>query len=144
MKFSLFYKDYDFKVSWSAIRAFKAETGRGLWSTLQGVLRVARENSDGSAWNQLEAIGRHVDEVDGSILLWLLAKECNSTLQLSEINDAVMNSGWKPVSEDSEFAQPYTYVLYKMVLAIDKQYEDEAIKAKKADIEVNDLWLVWG
>jgi len=129
MKFSLFYKDYDFKVNFSAMREFKQETGRGLWSSIQGVLVAARKSDD--VWEQLFNIGKHIDELDGAMLLWIIAKQCNNTLQLSEIEDAVIRCGWKPVDSSDKRAQPYTHVLYSIVLQLDQQYEREAIKAKK-------------
>ena len=131
MQFKLCYKDYDFKLTWAAKREFKRETGRGLWSTLQGVFAVANKNKGASTWDLLCAIGEHIDDVDGATLLWVLAKQCNSTLQISEIADACDRVGWRPVDEGSEHAQPYTYVLYDIVLQIDKMYQEEAIKAKK-------------
>lgn len=132
MKFSLCYKDYEYKITWEAKREFKRETGRGLWSTLQGVMGVVHENREGSVLDLMAAIGRHVDDVDGAILLWVLAKQCNSVLTLSEIADGCDRVGWRPVSDDSAYAQPYTYVLYSMLLDIDAMYETEAIKAKKS------------
>mgnify|MGYP003634347077 CR=1 FL=1 len=131
MNFKLCYKEYDYKITWSAKREFKRETGRGLWSTLQGIFKVVRENSEGTTNDLMAAIGRHIDEVDGAILLWVLAKQCNSLLQLSEMADACDRAGWRPVSDDSEYAQPYTFVLYKMLHDIDEMYETEAIQAKK-------------
>lgn len=130
MNFKLFYKDYDYKITWSAKREFKRETGRGLWSTLQGIIRVYNENLDGSINNLMEALGKHIDEVDGAILLWVLAKQCNSALQLSEIADACDQVGWRP-TEKGEYAQPYTFILYSIVLEVDKMYQQEAIQAKK-------------
>ena len=131
MEFKLCYKSYSYKVTWSAKREFKRETGRGLWSTLQGVMVVARKNSGGTVLELMQAIGEHIDDVDGAILLYTLAKQCNSTLQLSEIADACDRVGWIPVDSDDEFAQPYTYVLYKMVVDIDNMYAEEAKQAKK-------------
>jgi len=131
MKFKLCYKDYEYKITWAAKREFKRETGRGLWSTLQGVMRVVHQNKDESVLSLMAAIGKHIDDVDGAVLLWVLAKQCNSALSLGEIADACDRVGWRPISDDSEYAQPYTYVLYSMLIDIDKMYEEEAIKAKK-------------
>jgi hypothetical protein len=132
MKFSLCYKDYEYKITWAAKREFKRETGRGLWSTLQGVMRIVHDNSEGSVMDLMAAIGRHIDDVDGAILLWVLAKQCNSLLTLAEIADGCDRVGWRPINDDSAYAQPYTYVLYSMLLDIDAMYEVEAIKAKKS------------
>ena len=131
MKFKLCYKEYDYKITWSAKRDFKRETGRGLWSTLQGVMVVVHANKQSSAFNLMAEIGKHIDDVDGAILLHALAKQCNSALQLSEIADACDRAGWRPVDDDSEYAQPYTLVLYSIVLDIDAMYQQEAIQAKK-------------
>ena len=132
MKFSLCYKDYEYKITWAAKREFKRETGRGLWSTLQGVMGVVHENKKGSVLDLMAAIGRHIDDVDGAVLLWVLAKQCNSALTLAEIADGCDRGGWRPIADDSEYAQPYTYVIYSMLLDIDAMYEQEAIKAKKS------------
>ena len=131
MKFKLCYKEYDYKITWSAKRDFKRETGRGLWSTLQGLMVIVQANKDGSAFNLMAEIGKHIDDVDGAILLHSIAKQCNSSLQLSEIADACDRVGWRPIDDDSEYAQPYTLVLYSIVLDIDSMYEEEAIQAKK-------------
>ena len=131
MKFKLCYKEYDYKITWAAKRDFKRETGRGLWSTLQGLMVIVQANKDGSAFNLMAEIGKHIDDVDGAILLHSIAKQCNSSLQLSEIADACDRVGWRPVDDDSEYAQPYTLVLYSIVLDIDSMYEEEAIQAKK-------------
>tara|TARA_R110000744_G_scaffold238900_1_gene356337 strand:+ start:127 stop:567 length:441 start_codon:yes stop_codon:yes gene_type:complete len=131
MKFKLCYKEYDYKITWSAKRDFKRETGRGLWSTLQGLMVIVQANKDGSAFNLMAEIGKHIDDVDGAILLHSIAKQCNSSLQLSEIADACDRVGWRPVDDDSEYAQPYTLVLYSIVLDIDEMYQEEAIQAKK-------------
>ena len=131
MNFKLCYKEYDYKITWSAKRDFKRETGRGIWSTLQAILPIVQANAGGSVINLCAEIGKHIDDVDGPILLYTLAKQCNTSLQLSEIADACDRVGWRPVENDNEYAQPYTYVLYKMVHAIDELYEEEAAKAKK-------------
>jgi len=131
MKFKLCYKEYDYKITWSAKRDFKRETGRGLWSSLQGLLFIVQENKGGSVFNLMSEMGKHIDDVEGAILLHSLAKQCNSSLQLSEIADACDRVGWRPVNDDSDYAQPYTLVLYSMVLDIDAMYQQEAIKAKK-------------
>ena len=130
MNFKLCYKEYDFKVTWSAKRDFKRETGRGLWSTLQGVYRVMIENKDKPVLSRMEAVGLHIDEVDAATLLWCLAKQCNSSLKINEIADACDRMGWRP-SDGDEWAQPYPYVLYKMMSDIDAMYAQEAIQAKK-------------
>ena len=131
MNFKLCYKEYDYKITWSAKRDFKRETGRGLWSAIQGVMGIVHEHNKGSAFNLMAEIGRHIDDVDGPILLHTLAKQCNPSLQLSEIADACERAGWRPVDDDSEYAQPYTLVLYSIVLDIDAMYQQEAIQAKK-------------
>ncbi len=131
MQFKLFYKGYDYKVTWSAKRDFKRETGRGLWPTLMGVINVMHENKDSSVLKRLEEVSKHIDDIDGAILLWCLAKQCNSMLTLNEISDACDRSGWRPVSEDGDYAQPYTYILYMLALEVDKMYQEEAIQAKK-------------
>jgi hypothetical protein len=131
MKFKLCYKEYDYKITWSAKREFKRETGRGLWSTLQGLMVIVQANKDGPVFNLMAEIGKHIDDVDGAILLYTLAKQCNASLQLSEIADACDKVGWRPVESDSEYAQPYTFVLYAMLLDVDGMYEEEAIQAKK-------------
>jgi hypothetical protein len=131
MKFKLCYKEYDYKITWSAKRDFKRETGRGLWSTLQGVMGIVHANKGGSVFNLMSEIGKHIDDVDGPILLYTLAKQCNASLQISEIADACDRVGWRPVENDNEYAQPYTLVLYTMLLDIDSMYEQEAIQAKK-------------
>jgi len=131
MRFSLCYKEYDYKITWAAKREFKRETGRGLWSTLQAVMGIVHANKDGTVMDLMAAIGKHIDEVDGAMLLWVMAKQCNSALTLAEIADGCDRVGWRPVSEDSEYAQPYTYILYSIVLQVDEMYEQEAIKAKK-------------
>lgn len=132
MHFQLCYKEYDYKITWSAKRDFKRETGRGLWSTLQGILGVVKANKDRPIMELMEAIGVHIDDVDGAILLWILAKQCNPALQLAEIADACDRVGWRPILDDGDdYAQPYTLVLYSIVLDIDAQYEQEAIRAKK-------------
>ena len=131
MKFKLCYKEYDYKITWSAKRDFKRETGRGLWSTLQAILPIVQANAKGSVMSLCAEIGKHIDDVDGPILLYTLAKQCNSSLQLAEIADACDRVGWRPIESDDEYAQPYTYVLYNMVHAIDDWYEDEAIQVKK-------------
>lgn len=131
MEFKLFYKSYPFKVTWAAKRDFKRETGRGLWPTLMGVINVMIKNKDKSILERLQAVSEHVDEIDGAILLWCLAKQCNNALTLNEIADACERSGWRPVDSDSDYAQPYTYVLYTLALTIDKVYQEEAIKSKK-------------
>ena len=131
MEFDLFYKKYPYKVSWDAKRQFKRETGRGLWSTIQGILPIIQANNELGTDAVLREIGNFIDDVDGAILLWVLAKQMNSTLQLSEVSDAIERSGWRSVEDDTEMAQPYTYVLYKIMHQLDEHYELEAKKAKK-------------
>jgi hypothetical protein len=134
MKFKLCYKEYDYKITWSAKRDFKRETGRGLWSTLQGLFKVVRaiSNENGADENDLmAAIGEHIDDVVGPTLLWVLAKQCNQLLKIEEIADGCDRVGWRSVSRDSDYAQPYQLVLYKMLHDIDDYYESEAIQAKK-------------
>jgi hypothetical protein len=131
MKFKLCYKEYDYKVTWSAKRDFKRETGRGLWSTLQGIMPIIQANREGSVFNLMAEIGKHIDDVDGPILLYTLAKQCNVALQMSEIADACDRVGWRPTENDNDYAQPYTFVLYNILLEIDTMYEQEAIQVKK-------------
>jgi len=130
MDFKLCYKSYPFKVTWAAKREFKRETGRGLWSTIQGILPIMANSKELSVSDRMQKVSEYIDEVDGTILLWILAKQSNSTLQLSEIADAVERVGWRPIGGD-EFAQPYTYVLYDILHTIDRAYEIEAKQPKK-------------
>ena len=89
MDFNLCYKSYPFKVTWAAKREFKRETGRGLWSTIQGILPIMANSKELSVSDRMQKVSEYIDEVDGTILLWILAKQSNSTLQLSEIVDAL-------------------------------------------------------
>jgi hypothetical protein len=131
MKFKLCYKEYDYKITWSAKREFKRETGRGIWSTLQGIMPIVHATEGGSVFNRCAEIGKHIDDVNGPILLYILAKQCNASLQLSEIADACDRVGWRPIDSNEKHAQPYTYVLYQMVLDVDAWYQSEAIQVKK-------------
>ena len=132
MKFKLCYKEYEYKITNAAKREFKRETGRGLWSTLQGVFNIVNTNKGKDEMVMCEEVGKHVDDVDGAILLYTLAKQCNSTLKLDEIADGCDRVGWRSYGSADEWAQAYTYILYTMVLDVDQWYEEEAIKAKKA------------
>jgi len=131
MKFKLCYKDYDYKITWDAQREFKRETGRGLWSTLQGIMGIVQANQDRSVMDLMTAIGNHIGDTEGPILLYTLAKQCNSLLTLDEIADACARVGWRPISNGDDYAQPYTLVLYSILHQVDAHFETEAIKAKK-------------
>jgi len=131
MKFSLCYKDYDYKLTWSAKREFKRETGRGLWPVLLGVYNIVVKHQGSPIMELLQAISEHVDDIDGAFLLWTIAKQCNSSLTLDEITDGVERVGWRQAEIDSEYAKPYTLILYEITHQIDELYEKEAKQAKK-------------
>lgn len=131
MKFSLCYKDYEFKDSFKAALEFERETNRDLWAVLLGVQNIAMQKSDGNVREMLQAIGEHVGKVTGSYLLWVVAKQCNKTLELSEIQDGVQRVGSVPVDTDDLHAQPYTFVLYKLANDISKAQMKECKQAKK-------------
>lgn len=132
MHFKLFYKSYDFDdLSHESIKWYKQETGRDMRADLLGVInRMGDKDVDHGS--RLEGIMRHIGDVDASILLWCIAKSKNSLLQISEISDAVVRSGWRLTESSCEFSQPYTYVLYKLAADIDSYYVTEGAKAKKA------------
>ena len=132
MHFKLFYKSYDFDdLSHESIKWYKQETGRDMRSDLLGVInRMGDKDVDHGV--RLENIMRHIGDIDGATILGAIAKSKNSALQLSEISDAVIRSGWRVNDSSCEFRQPYTYVLYKLAVDIDKYYEEDGVKTKKA------------
>ena len=131
MDFKLCYKSYEFKDSFNAVLEFDRETGRDLWAVLQGVQNLAMAHSQGSVRELTHAIGEYIGVLHGAKLLWVLAKECNSTLKLSEIQDAVRRVGSNPVDHDDLFGQPYTVILYKLANDIANSQMKECKQAKK-------------
>ncbi len=128
MEFYLFYKRYEYKVTWDSMRKYKRETGRDLWAVLMGVLNIFHDNKDQSTLEFLTRVADHVGVEDASILLkCITVHESN----LSLIADGVVRSGWLPIEDGDEKAQPYTFVLFKIAQELNRVYAEEAVQAKK-------------
>ncbi len=128
MEFHLFYKRYEYKVTWDSMRKYKRETGRDLWSVLMGVLNIFHCDKEQSTLGFLTKVADHVGVEDAAILLKCITLH-ESNLDL--IADGVVRSGWLPIEDGDEKAQPYTFVLFKIAQELNRVYSEEAVQAKK-------------
>lgn len=129
MKFNLCYKDYPCKMSLEAMKEFEESTGKCLWNTLIKFIerfQSSRSNGDSIA-TTLAKVGAVASFSDCAQMFYCMAKQCNSQLKISEIEDAMYHSGMFP-SDDLKM-QPYQFVM--SALSVDVLEYLKEINAEK-------------
>ena len=133
MKFTLFYKDYSFKPTLSAMKEFKESTGKDLWASLMGYISVytsCAKSTDKNVADMLILLADVLDFVEAAQLFYCLAKQENNSLTLQEIEDAMFHAGILKNNEAGNKAEPYTIVLYQLALQIN-EYHNQLHSEKK-------------
>ena len=129
-EFKLCGKAYAYKMDLAAMRAFKKATDKDLWFTLISTMECYLSNIDKPILAQMKALYEAVDFETALQLFYALAKREDKTLDIEEIEDAMLRSGWRPIEQDNEFIQPYPIILFAVAQDIDSQIA-EVVTAKK-------------
>ena len=114
-----------------SMRQFKDRTGLDLWSTLINVWHAMDINRDAAILTRLKNVYEVCDFDTAAEVLHCLIKAENKNIPLEEIRDSMFRVGWIPVEIDGEMQQPWSYVLYKVALDVNQQFETENNKKKQ-------------
>lgn len=132
MQFNLFYKQYDCKLSLSAIKSFEESTGKSLLGTLTDLMlcSITCKHEGVSVMETVVRLSNIVTETQAAQIFYCLAKQSNKALTIDEIEDAVFHAGVIPSTDDNDDREPYPAVLCK--LAVDaNEYHNSIAKEKK-------------
>ena len=110
MKFILCFKEYPFKMSINAMKEFERETGKCMWSTIVEFVAQYMTNRDQSVAVLLAKLGQVMSFQDTAHFLHCLAKQENSKVSLSEIEDAMFHCGMSPNDAHGKQLQPWQLV----------------------------------
>lgn len=117
-------------MSLKAMRQFKTATGKDLWYVLIHAFETYLKHADKPVLTLLRELYGCVDFETASHALHCLIQAEDKTIELEQVQDAMMRVGWRPIEdEDSEMRQPYPLVLVQAAQLIDSQLT-EVIKKK--------------
>ena len=126
----LCYKEYDFKLSLKAIKGFKKDTREDLMFTLSRVLECWSNNSDLSVRARINELYLCCDFELAAYAFYHLIRGSDSSIPLSEIEDAMFRVGITPNKVDDELCQPWTLVLVGVAESVESEYS-EGVPQKK-------------
>lgn len=134
MHFKLFYKQYDYKPSLSAIKQFKEATGKDLWSSLIAYMgcyiRCTHKDSGMDVTQLLVELSKVLDFSDSAELFYAIGKQSNSALTIEEIEDGMYHAGIFPNIKETDKCEPYPFVMYQVALEVQKYHNSLAAKKK--------------
>lgn len=128
MTFTLYGVEYPFKFSIGAMKSFKEKTGKCMWGTTIKLLKTLNECTGKPALHTICALGDTLDFHDSAYFLYLIAKEENSKIDLSAIQDGMIHAGMMP-SEDG-LTQPYQLVMTEVAHKV-FEYQQQLASEKK-------------
>lgn len=132
MEFKLCYKSYAFKPTIKAMKQFKEATGLDLWATLSRYMLTFIENREKPVGELVASLSDVVDFVSASQLLHALAQAENGKIGIDEIQDAMFHAGIFPNDSESDFAEPYPFVMYQVSIMI-QEYHAQLQTEKKRE-----------
>lgn len=120
MEFKLFYKSYNYKPSINAVKEFKLATGLDLWSTLlKYMITFTEVRKSGATTAELICkLSEVIGFTEAAQLFYIIAKQENKALTLSEVEDAMFHAGIAVSTEEHDLAEPYPFVLYKVAIDV--------------------------
>lgn len=131
MNFRLCYKQYDYKSTHGAHRAFQEDTGESLLGLLNDVLHMSGQMNGMTTAEATSSFLKVCPEILGAKAFYYLAKECNGALTIDEIEDAVFHTSQRiPTSSDS-FGNPWYLVLAKVGAEVIEDLTSLALKKKQ-------------
>lgn len=129
----LCYKTYEYKLNLAACKYFHEKTGKDIQYVLLSFLESCRSSEKMDYIDRLSLFHSVLSFKDASILFYALIKEVNSSIPLSEIEDAMFRVSWIPSkADDAELCQPWPLVLVDLSAQISNYYAD--LDKKKAVI----------
>ena len=132
MNFKLCYKQYDFKSTHGAHRAFQEDTGESLLGLLNDVLHMYGQIGGMGAAEATASFLKICPESLGAKAFYYLAKECNGALTIDEIEDAVFHTSQRiPTSSDS-FDNPWYLILSKVAAEVINDLTELSLKKKQS------------
>lgn len=129
----LCYKTYEYKLNLSACKYFHEKTGLDLQYTLLSFIEACRSSSKMDYLDRLNVFHGIIPFKDASILFYSLIKEYDSSIPLSEIEDAMFRVSWIPSkADDADLCQPWPLVLVDLATQVSEYYAE--LDKKKAVI----------
>lgn len=127
---TLCYKDYPIKMSFEAMRRFKAATDKDLWLLLISFFESYIESADKPTLTRMRLLYELCDFETASQVFKAIID--NKEIPLEEIQNAMFLCGWTPSYEAGEGQEPWPLVMVVAALEIDKTFKEAKHAKKKA------------
>jgi hypothetical protein len=135
MIINLCYKQYPAKMSLGAMEYYDEATGRDLWGDLLKYLEMWQKLSGGTIIELTAGMHEVMSFKNASHIFHSVIRQEDSSRSLAEIRDAMFAVGWLPTDDDTNMAEPWPLVMYKVALDINKQMSEFSKKKKLANSE---------
>ena len=112
------------------MKRFKESTGKDLWHTLTSFIVEYSEKPKDSIMSVCSHMYGVCDFDTASRVFWSMAKECNSALQIEEIEDAMFHVGWMPTDREGDMSEPWPIVMVLLASDVNAYFEELTSKKK--------------
>jgi hypothetical protein len=122
-------------MSLESMKVFKTNTGLDLWGVLLSFISEYQDqrSMELPLIERMTKLNGLYDFDIGAYAIHSLIT--NNGVSLDEVRDGMFRCGWRPSTEEGEYAEPWTITLVLIAYEIDKQFSElQDISKKKADI----------
>lgn len=127
---TLYYKTYDLKMTFGAMKSYKEYTGRCMWSDVVGMLATFGEAVElgVSRASALTKASKFLSFSDAAYMIWCMHREVKRGTEFEEIQDAMMRSGM--LNDEHE---PWPKALFFACNSIQSELDQVAEKKPEQD-----------
>jgi len=131
----LCYKEYPFKISLAACKAFFDATGKDLQCILLMYLQACKDSMDiENLVDRMTFYHKVCDFQTASYAIYCLAQTENKSIPLAEIQDGMFRVSFLPSDRSDELSEPWPLVMTDIATQV-YDYFSENMPVKKKDIK---------
>lgn len=131
----LCYKEYPFKISLAACKAFFDATGKDLQYVLLMYLQACKDSMDIDHLVDRMAFYHKVCNFEtASYAIYCLIQTENKSIPLAEVQDGMYRVSWLPSERSDELSEPWPLVMVDIATQVN-EYFSTNMPVKKKDIE---------
>lgn len=130
----LCYKEYPFKISLAACKAFFDRTGKDLQCVLLMYLEACKDSVEMDLVSRMAFFHKVCDFETASYAMYCLIQTENKSIPLAEIQDGMYRVSWLPSERSDVLSEPWPLVMVDIATQVN-EYFSTNMPVKKKDIE---------
>ena len=130
----LCYKEYPFKISLAACKAFFDNTGKDLQYVLLSYLEACKDSVGMDVVSRMKFFHGVCDFESASYAIHSLVRSENKNIPLSEIQDGMFKVSWMPSDRSDDLSEPWPLVMVDIATQVNNYFSDN-MPVKKKDIK---------